>query len=517
MKTMKKTLAFLIVAMMIVAMLPNALATGAGTTYSLTITNTTVGHTYDVYKIFSGTLSVDGSNNKILSDVQWGTGVAYTGSGVPVDKDGDGNNDKDAEGNEILSTSATDIANALSASKLSLDSLIANLTLTTAEKQVSSAAGSTVIDGLTPGYYMVKEVSTSVPNGETYTKYIVQVVGNTDIKVKSGTASSYKKVKDINDTEGSTYTDWQDSADYDINDKVPFKLTAVVGSDYANYTSNLGYQLTFHDKECEGLTFDDTSVKVYIGEDTTPLTPDGNYEVVTNCKDGCTFEVHFSNLKNIAAVQAGTVIRVEYESTLNDKAVIGSTGNPNEMHITFSNNPYATTADDNEKGKTPDDRVIVFTYKLLVNKVDENNADLPGAGFTLSKKNSNGTYDIVKTIGAAEGKTSFEFVGLDDGDYKLEETTTPSGYNTIDPIEFTITATHEITSDDPRLTALTGGDLFSGAIDTGVLTGAVKNQSGATLPSTGGIGTTMFYVIGSILVIGAVVLLVSKKRMNAAE
>ena len=114
--------------------------------------------------------------------------------------------------------------------------------------------------------------------------------------------------------------------------------------------------------------------------------------------------------------------------------------------------------------------------------------------------------------------TTFEWKGLDDGDYKLEETTTPAGYNTIAPIEFTITAEHEPESDDPRLTKLDGGDLFTGEVDTDdVLSADVKNMSGITLPETGGIGTTIFYVLGGLLVLGAVVLLITKKRMSAAE
>ena len=112
---------------------------------------------------------------------------------------------------------------------------------------------------------------------------------------------------------------------------------------------------------------------------------------------------------------------------------------------------------------------------------------------------------------------TFVWEGLDDGDYKLVETTTPAGYNSISDILFTISAEHEKSSDNPQLTSLTGGDLFTGVVRTGQLTADIVNQAGNTLPSTGGMGTTIFYVVGSILVIGAVVLLVSKKRMNTAE
>ena len=323
-------------------------------------------------------------------------------------------------------------------------------------------------------------------------------------------------------------TDWQDSADYDIGDAVPFKLSATIAQDYANYTH--GYKLTFHDKEGAGLSFNKNSVKVYV--DGTLITTD--YEVVTEgLTDGCTFEVRFANLKDIASVEAGSVISVEYTSTLNNQAVIGSTGNKNTSHVSYTNNPNDEQAGEN--GKTPDDGVIVFTYQTIVNKVTKNPAydaskdtgktgtdsdgntefiPLKGAGFTLYKKNASGTYEAVGSELKGEDMTTFTWSGLDDGGYKLVETTTPSGYNTIPDIEFTITATHDVSSDNPTLISLSGGDKFTGVISTGVVSANIENQSGAQLPSTGGIGTTIFYVLGSVLVLGAAVLLVTKKRMS---
>ena len=343
-----------------------------------------------------------------------------------------------------------------------------------------------------------------------------------------GTTTSDKKVKDTNDSAANSTTDWQDSADYDIGDAVPFKLSATIAQDYANYTH--GYKLTFHDKEGAGLSFNKNSVKVYV--DGTLITTD--YEVVTEgLTDDCTFEVRFANLKDIASVEAGSVISVEYTSTLNNQAVIGSTGNKNTSHVTYTNNPNDEQAGEN--GETPDDVVIVFTYQTIVNKVTKNPAydaskdtektgtdsdgntefiPLKGAGFTLYKKNASGAYEAVGSELKGEDMTTFTWSGLDDGDYKLVETTTPSGYNTIPDIEFTITATHDVSSDNPTLISLSGGDKFTGVISTGVVSANIENQSGAQLPSTGGIGTTIFYVLGSVLVLGAAVLLVTKKRMS---
>ena len=204
--------------------------------------------------------------------------------------------------------------------------------------------------------------------------------------------------------------------------------------------------------------------------------------------------------------------------------------------MTYTNNPNDEQAGEN--GKTLDDVVRVFTYQTIVNKVTKNPAydaskdpkktgtdsdgdkefiPLKGAGFTLYKKNASGTYEAVGSELKGEKMTTFTWSGLDDGDYKLVETTTPAGYNTIDDIEFTITATHDVSSNDPQLKSLNGSDKFTGVILTGAVSANIENQSGAQLPSTGGMGTTIFYVLGSALVLGAVVLLVTKKRMSTKD
>ena len=449
--------------------------------------------TYDVYQIFTGDL-----HEGVLSNIKWGKNGTGT-EGTAVDQ---------------TTLDALDAVNGKSDTEK----------LTEIQKYVKldSEKFGTVSNGnsltVPTGYYLIKD-NGPVNDGEDYSLYVVQVVGPTTISPKVGTTTSDKKVKDTNDSAANSTTDWQDSADYDIGDAVPFKLSATIAQDYANYTH--GYKLTFHDKEDAGLIFNKNSVKVYV--DGTLITT--GYEVVTEgLTDGCTFEVRFANLKDIASVKAGSIISVEYTSTLNNQAVIGSTGNKNTSHVSYTNNPNDEQT--GEGGKTPDDVVIVFTYKTIVNKVTKNpNYDptvegseeyipLKGAGFTLYKKNASGAYEAVGSELKGEDMTTFTWSGLDDGDYKLVETTTPSRYNTIPDIEFTITATHDVTSDNPTLISLSGGDKFTGVISTGVVSANIENQAGAQLPSTGGIGTTIFYVLGSVLVIGAAVLLVTKKRMS---
>ncbi len=188
-------------------------------------------------------------------------------------------------------------------------------------------------------------------------------------------------------------------------------------------------------------------------------------------------------------------------------------------HVEFSNNPYDTT----KTGRTPDDKVIVFTYETIVNKVDPDKKPLAGAAFTLSKKGQDGTYQTVKTIEAGD-TTTFEFKGLDDGVYRLSETSAPEGYNKIEDIDFEISASHDEQSDNPALLKLMGTSDKSAVVklgryeatvspQDGTITTEIENKKGTVLPSTGGIGTRIFYAAGAILVAAAIALLVYRKKM----
>ena len=498
MKHARKPASLLLALIMVFALATTAFA-AENTTISAPEGST---RTYDVYQIFTGDL-----HEGVLSNIKWG-------------KNGTG-----TEGTAVDQTALAALAAVNGKSNTEKLTEIQKYVKLDSEKFGTVSNGNSLT--VPTGYYLIKD-NGPVNDGEAYSLYVVQVVGPTTISPKVGTTTSDKKVKDTNDSAANSTTDWQDSADYDIGDAVPFKLSATIAQDYANYTH--GYKLTFHDKEDAGLIFNKNSVKVYV--DGTLITT--GYEVVTEgLTDGCTFEVRFANLKEITSVHTGSVISVEYTSTLDTDATVGSAGNKNTSHVTYTNNPNDEQAGEN--GETPDDGVIVFTYQTIVNKVTKNPAydaskdtgktgtdsdgntefiPLKGAGFTLYKKNASGTYEAVGSELKGADMTTFTWSGLDDGDYKLVETTTPSGYNTIPDIEFTITATHDVSSDNPTLISLSGGDKFTGVISTGVVSANIENQSGAQLPSTGGIGTTIFYVLGSVLVIGAAVLLVTKKRMS---
>lgn len=490
MKTLKKAMSVLVSLLMIFTFALPAFADSA-TTYTITAPATT--HQYEIYQIFTGDLS-----EGILSNVKWG--VNGTGTvGKAVDS--------------TIITELTDVNSKSDREKLDVVERYAKLDSTPVETISNGATYSAVA-----GYYLIKDKDGSVSDTDTYTTYIVKVVNDVTISPKGNVPSFEKKVKDINDTTDTDASAWQDSADYDIGDKVPFKLEGTVASNYADYKT---YYFAFHDKAEAGLTFNKDSVKVYV--DSKEIT--SGYNVETNPADKDTFDVVFDNLKTITDVRADSKIAVEYTATLNDKAVLGNQGNVNTAHLEFSNNPNEEQNGSNkpETGNTPDDSVIVFTYQVVVNKTKANGEALTGAEFTLEKVLKDDTKKTVTVVKNTDG-TTFTFKGLDDGDYILTETVTPPTYNTIEPIEFTVTADHKITwNGEARteiLTSLSGNTTsgkitFTASADKSELTTNVVNQSGATLPGTGGIGTTIFYVIGGLLMAAAAVLLITKKRMNS--
>ena len=497
MKLFKKIAGFILAFAMILAIaMPSVVM--ADETYILTLDNTVTGHTYEVYQIFTGKLSTK-DNKRVLSDLAWGSGVkggAYT------------------ESAKEKANTLTDETKAKAFAK----ELVDEKKLSDTKKTVRSTDGFTVIDGLAAGYYLVKDTDDSLKEKhDSYTAYILQVVGNDSVKVKSDVPTSEKKVKDINDSTETTLSGWQDSADWDIGDVIPFKIEGTLPN---NYTSYKKYTLKFHDKAETGLTFNKDSVKVYV--DNTEITDKSKYRVVTDdLTDGCTFEVIFDNMKSITEAGNNSVVRVEYTSTLNKDAVLGERGNKNTMHMEFSNNPNDEQGGD--FGKTPDDTVIVFTYKVDVNKVDEHGNKLTGAEFTLEKKIKADPKDQWVPIAKVEGTAGdlFEFKGIDDGEYRLTEKQAPQNYDKIpNEIYFEVVASHVILADNPTLDSLNGkirtGDVgtmtFTSNKNAGTLSTTVVNKPGSSLPETGGMGTTILYAAGAVMILAAAAFLVMQKK-----
>ena len=545
------------------------------TEHTITITNSdqVVTHTYQAYQVFAGDYD---ATSGALANVEWGTGVDSENFLAALKR-----SQSFGENNIFASaTTAADVAKAMEG--IQNDSTMAqafaavvgnHLTETVAGESTFSAENKSYSISVTgDGYYLMKDRDDTVSdatdsvkpdgtnalNGDSATRYMLQVVGNVNVAAKDATVESKKKVDDKNDSNNdeSLNATLIDSADYDIGDIIPYTLTATLPSNYNSYST---YKLVFVDDMSAGLTLNPDSVKIYYGaNDTNGTAIQFTSSETSSYTDGTLYNYTIEDLKTTKPeLNSSDVIKITYTATLNEKAVIGAAGNPNKYYIQYSNNPNG-----NGTGKTPDDTNIVFTYKIVVNKVHKvNNQDvaLTGANFTLYKEVSSDTTgaqtgEAIKNVlhngtsnqsgntsikadalgdekhyivvdnktGDATGST-FEFKGVDDGNYVLVETTIPAGYNAWESKAFTITATHETSSDSPKLTNLTGGELFGKNDDgtamdysaTGVLTTSIENTSGAILPSTGGIGTTIFYIVGGILIIAGVAYFIVRRKANS--
>lgn len=502
-KAMKKLMAALLAVAMVCAMaIPAFAAKGEPVTNSdVSLTN----HSFEAYQIFSAKL-----DSGKLTDVTWGEGVKGDDLLVALNATPDFTNCKNAS--DVAEKLAT--FNAEKATKFA--AFVAEKYLSTTKTE-----GTGTITLPSAGYYLIKDVTPVEGKYDASNLTLLLVSGAEEVtpKVKTDIPTLQKKVQDKNDSTGET-TGWQDSADYDIGDIIPYQLTATLGN-VSNFDT---YYVEFVDT-MQHLTYNNiTSVKV----DDRILNA-GDY---TSSWDSTskTLKVFIDNVKAYGATNGSKII-VEYTATLDSDAVIGSTGNPNEAHLIFSNNPNGQG-----KGQTKPDKNIVFTYKVVANKVDEHDQPLTGAAFALYKKlpavpnpkdgtsyimEGDDAYAPVKELnvganGEVEDKTltTFEWTGIDDGDYMIKEIITPAGYNSIEPIKFKVEANHETLSDDPQLLELKGGDDFTGEVSTGALTTKIENRMGSTLPGTGGIGTTIFYVVGGGLMVAAAILLITKKRME---
>ena len=391
---------------------------------------------------------------------------------------------------------------------------------------VAEGATSATVNNIQAGYYMI--VQTKAADNNAYSVAVVSTAYAGDngltVTLKRDVPELTKKVKDTNDTQGG-FSNWQDSADYDVDDYVPFQLTGTLPDNIAAYKT---YAYTFHDTMSTGLNFvndDEHPVKVYAvnGADRTEIK--SGYDVLTsNIKPGETFNVKFADLKTAKAandaaitINENTKIVVEYYGQLNEKSVIGKDGNLNRAYLEYENNPEA---EGEGTGKTPEDKVIVFTYEVDINKVNKDNAPLEGATFLLEKKTSNGDWNKVAELEAASNGTSYtsKFQRVDDGTYRLTETKAPAGYTPIAPKEFTISATHDSEAADPKLTKFEISGLTDNKIENteGAASANIVNTKGSALPSTGGMGTTILYAAGAaIVLVAAFGIAFAVRRRNA--
>ncbi|WP_294489639.1 SpaA isopeptide-forming pilin-related protein [uncultured Ruminococcus sp.] len=512
------------------------------TTQNYTISvNANTRSSYKVYQLLTGKFETpNGESQKVIVD-------AKTGSSVKTDTDVD----------DVLAA----LVGADGKAKVTKNSVNELKALVKADEPITTLSAVETSVQVPLGYYLVIEEQ------DPDKAAILMIVDNDlNIASKLGAVTFEKKLKDINDSADNDITDndWQDGADHDIGDYVPFMLKATLPENVDQYD---GYYLQFTDNISPAFNVKDVAdlVGLAVGIDTNNdgiVDEDKLFNKNADNEKGFnkgydisvtenSFTITIPDVKHLGATN-DSVIVVNYSAKLGVDSYTGDTdpnenivnygaaGNPNEASATYSNNPefdmypnagpgedVGDTTDENDKPGTPDennreetekDKVIVFTYKTVINKVDKDGKPLDGAEFKLSKMNAAGNYEEVNRK-IFEG-TVFKFYGLDDGEYKLEEVETPDGYKGIDPINFTVLADHDDLEDDPKLKDLTAdglgedGDPVTGNINTGIIETSIENTKGSKLPETGGIGTKLFYAVGGGLAGLAGIALITKKRMS---
>ena len=506
MKHMKKLMASLLVAVLALA-LGSAVALAADpVTHKVSTTSTT--HTYQIYQIFTG--DYDATSHQ-LKNLKYGKNAATGDEGDAVSQ---------ADMTALAAIAEKTYAN--DQAKITDLKPFVNLT-TTPIAQIGK--GKESFANLAEGYYIIKDTDNSLEDPETYTLYIFEVLdADLTIDPKSGTTESDKNIAESTPT---------NTGDYDIGSVIPYSLTLTLPENYADFKD---YYAKFVDDMSGGLTLNTDSVKIHYGATDTEGTPITLSAVSgTSYADpaGQKYEYVITDLKQVEAAAnlgAGDTVTITYTATLNSNAVVGEAGNPNKFHVVYSNNPNETGS--GNTNETPDDTNIVFTFETIFNKKDGDGNALTGADFKLEKKVGDSWVDVTTLNtenGSSPAKTGsttttsgeFTFSGLGQGDYKLTETVTPTGYNTITPIEFTITAEYEIVQGAGSITSLTGTDgnefTMTPDPDAGTLSADIVNESGTTLPSTGGMGTTILYIAGAIMVLLAGVYLISKRRASRED
>lgn len=466
-KTFKKLFAALLAAALVLAMAVPAFAETNATKGSIKIDHTVSGETYTIYRMFKlDSYNAESNTYSYTVEPAW----------KPFFQDGVAGSEYitlDRQNHPTWNAAKSQDSDKADFAKLALKWATENKVSAAAESQTST--GSDVIfSHLDLGYYLV-DSSLGALCGLNTT--------NPDVTIteKNGQPTIEKQVKN-----GDT---WGTTNDAKIGDTVEYKVEIKVADGAQKYTVT--------DTMSKGLTFNSGSLKVTAnGAQTTNYT-------LTPTENGFTLELPESYVSNLTK---GTVILVTYNATLNKKAVIDGDGNTNEVTLSYGNHQ-----------STVPSKVTTKSYQFDLVKVDgTTNKLLDGAEFELADgntklsfvKDDDGNYRVAAagedgattTITVKNGKVNI--YGLAGKTYTLTETKAPDGYNKL------------VT---PETVNLTDGSMASATIesetyvDGGVV---VKNNAGTVLPSTGGIGTTLFYVVGGGLMVAALVLLITKKRME---
>ena len=524
-KAIKKLLAALLAVAMVCAMAIPAFAYNPGETKEDLNTK----HDYGAFQIFEGVISKD---NETLSDVNWGRNITEPDIFLAKLKE-----DPTIGGKFETDFTAQDVLAVISKWHDSDDNSIAFARVVCHYLYPDANANPTPVatdhtGGINipkSGYYLIVDTSTFSDDDfyHAYNSFFLLNVPQTPYVVlvnhKVVKPTVEKEVYDNNDI-GST-GGWGSSADHAINEPFQFRLIAKLPASENNgraYDYYKEYAVCFTDTLSDGITFDKLdTVEITNGDGSTPQVIN-NYTLDPNNPQS-SFKLSIDDVKTcVPDLNKGATITVTYTAHLNEKAYVntvgGGTDNKNRVYLEYSNNPRISTSLDH----TPESEVRVYTYQLNNTKYRDDDTpgnELAGAGFRLYSdadcknevelyqdgefyypiKNATGK-EAVEMKSAANGQ--FNVKGLDAGTYYLKETTPPKDYNACADKKIVISATHTEYNVN-----LSGESNLNNKIIN-------KKAGGITLPSTGGIGTTIFYVVGGGLMVAASVLLVTKKRME---
>ena len=518
MRNTKKAISILLTLLMVVGMMSTfAFADDPISGVKITDGTEDVTSQYEAYQILKGTLDTERteSENASVKNLTWGSAIT---SAITVN------------GNTYPHTvkGAVDFANSLKGTGYEYDGSKSVALATALEKICREASATTVTlseTGMEPGYYLIKQKTSN--NTKADTRFMLSVVGKktVDIESKKTTAPDPDKKVLVNNkpaSESTAYVGMQST--FEISAKLPESAT------YDAYTA---YELLFKDTLPDGLTYDKSqSIKVYYyitdKEDTTPIT---NYEkseptIAEGKLGGGIFTVKM-NAKALSIPAEATIV-VKYTATLNKDAKSGNDGNTNGFEVVYPQSPKGGVV------TTPKKEVKVYSGKIIIDKFDGNDTSTKLAGAKFVVKNKEGLFlakndkeevswvsvsrwdkekayitidgeeqeltNVVVVTTDSNGTATIE--GLKAGKYYLKEVVAPTNYNLLDDEDgFEIEL------------SLTKGE--DGKVVSMQKTASIANNSGSTLPETGGIGTTIFYLIGAILVIGAGVVFVTRRRMHS--
>ncbi len=561
MKHLRKVMTLVLAALCALAV---ATPAWAAESYPITITNSnaTAKHTYTAYQVFSGTLS-EKDGKKVLANIEWGNGVNGSALLAALKADttigADFTNAADAKAVAKVLEGYTD-----NGAKLEAFADVVGANLASGTASTASADNKTyTIDPGQPGYYIVKETGQNPETSRSASGFMIKVVGPSEMNVKDNPMTPDKNI-----LQNGTTTVKEGTAN--VGDDIQFVVDQIEVPGTDGYKT---FKFVMKDTLPKGFTFKQVD-SVKLG--TTTLAA-SDY-VISTAKDATTgkteLRIAIKNALTVCKAHEGEEVEIKYTATVNKDAEFGDSGNKNEVVFEFTNNPDSEYDGDdfgpNEPhGTTPKSETTTYVTKIEILKVDDKQAELANAVFKLAGSSKNvvvttGTHFVEATDGTyyklldgsytttaptdgtadkyASTNTKYKlesyeaaelqgannvdveavsgtdgkviFAGLKPGTYTLTETGAPVGYNKIDtPIELKIkfdAATKKFGFDG---TAPAGVTLES----DGTFKITVVNQSGSTLPSTGGMGTTILYTVGGILIAAGGIWLATKKRLSTME